>query len=201
MSAPTTQGPAITPSLAADHHPVPGAALEAPPLPEGEAELLALGNELLAEMADVMAERAANAAAERIQLEDLRARYRTVDEPLARRLAGILETLEAIHLQLPIRGGKKSRKLANGVIGTRAKPARVEVLDAAAVIAAVKENAGPDVAEQIVRTVTEEKVDHKALTAWVAMNGWARLPGTEMHEAKVNFYADPLPPAAIGGLR
>jgi phage host-nuclease inhibitor protein Gam len=125
-----------------------------------------------------------------------------VDEPLARRYAGILETLQAVHQQLPIRGGKKSRKLANGTIGTRARPARVEVTDQEAVIAALRElGADAPTLELLVRQVTIEKLDHKALTSFVAAHGWQPLPGTEIHEARENFYADPLPPVAIGGLR
>jgi phage host-nuclease inhibitor protein Gam len=170
-------------------------------LPTEEAELLALGNRLLAELADVEAERAGNAAAEKLTLEEIKGRYRALEEPLARRATGICAQLEAIYLVIPHRGKAKSRKLANGTIGTRARPQRVEVTDAAVAIEAVLENAPGEEAALIVRTVMMEKLDHKALTAYVAAHGWAPLPGTEIHEAEEKFYADPLPPVAIGGAR
>jgi phage host-nuclease inhibitor protein Gam len=175
--------------------------VETPPLPTEEAELLALGNQLLAELADVEAERAANAAAEKLTLEEIKARFRALDEPLARRHAGICATLEAVHQQLPKRGTAKSRKLANGTIGTRSRSRRVEVADADTVIAAVKENAPEEWVAQIIRPVTTEKLSHAQLTAFVAAHGWAPLPGTEIHEAEERFYADPLPPVAHGGAR
>jgi hypothetical protein len=183
---------ALNPALVEDQ--------DAAPLPTEEPELLLLGNQLLAELADVMAERGANAAAEKLQHEAIAGLYRSLDEPLARRYARITATLEAVLGQLPLRG-KKSRRLANGTIGTRSRARRVEVTDEAAVIAAVKEHAHPEQIEQIVKRVSTEKLSHAQLTAWVAEHGWQPLPGTEIREAEEKFYADPLPPAAIGGAR
>lgn len=160
-------------------------------LPASEPDLLVMANRLLAELGGLAGERRANAAAEQIQIESLRARNRMLDEPLARRQVDVEQQLRAIYAQLPRRGKAKSRRLAFGIIGERTKARRVEVTDVDRVIAAVKENAEPDIAALIVRRVEEEKLDHKALTNYMAANQWAELPGTLIHEESESFYATP----------
>jgi Gam-like protein len=165
----------------------PADALE--PLPDNEPELLVYANRLLRETAEVDQERAANAAALRIEADRLKTLYEDLDGPLARRRDVLARELARIYDALPRRGKAKSRKLAFGVIGTRAKAARVVVDDQDALTVALKEHVEPGVYELIVRRVTEEKVDLRALTNYVAANQWQPLPGTTIVEARDDFFA------------
>lgn len=171
--------------------------VEPEPLPDNEPELLVYANRLLREAAEIDGERGANDAALAIEVDRLRTLYGNLDAPLAKRRLGLELELERVYGALPQRGKKKSRALAFGVIGTRVKAARVQVDDQDALLVALKEHVEPGVYELIVRTVMETKVDHRALTNYVAANQWAPLPGTTIVEARDDFYAKTDPAADL----
>ncbi|HYC33075.1 MAG TPA: hypothetical protein VEB59_12355, partial [Gemmatimonadales bacterium] len=91
----------------------------AEPPPEHEPTLLALAGELMDELAEVRAERQANAAAEVVQVERVRRQYADLDYPLATRENRIEGELRRIYAVLPRRGKAKSRRIAGGILGTR----------------------------------------------------------------------------------
>lgn len=159
-----------------------------PPLPSDEAELLVYANRLLFQLGTVESERAANAAAEKIQVESLKQRYREVDEPLARRWTSLEAELARVFSALPLRGNAKSRKLAFGIMGSRTVPERVDVTDEAA----LREDAqgwDPDLASHVFRPMPP-RLDHRALVTLVKSKG-SVPPGCTVIPAREQFYATP----------
>lgn len=193
MSTPTAiPDPAITPHPDAGYHPGPRADQHtdttADVLPTDEPGLLVLANRRLQECEAIDAERGANTAAERIQVESLKARYTELDGPLVRRREGLVRELEAIYAALPHRGSKKSRTLAFGTLGTRTVPERLDVVDEAA----LRNDAHgwePDLMEHVFREVPR-KLDHRALVALVKSKG-ALPAGVTVVPAREEFYVRP----------
>lgn len=155
-----------------------------PSLPSTEPELVAIANAILRDVGDVRGERAANFAAERVEVDRVKAGYAELDLSLARREESLERELERVTRALPLRN-KKSRNLPFGVVGWKSSPVRVEVTDEAA-LRGYLVNDFPLYAK-LTRKVEEVKLDRKAISAYVLETGEV-LAGTQVVPSIERFY-------------
>lgn len=152
------------------------------PPPDQEASWVQLGDRFLRQLADVQGEMAANEAACKAELQRIAQSWVECQQPLQRREARLLEYLEQIARVLPLRG-KKSRKLAAGTVGWREIKPRLEVQDEPKALAWAKANA-----PAVVRTISTEKLDKKALDEKALVTG--EVPdGCTLIDGHEKFYA------------
>jgi phage host-nuclease inhibitor protein Gam len=157
-------------------------------LPDNEPELVALGDRLLRDLQDTRAEKDANDAACKVEVERLKKRFVDLNSPLERKEARLLHMLEQCARALPLRG-KKSRDLAFGRIGWRTHKPRLDVQDDAALMEWVKQQS-LDLTASLLRKKITESIDKKALDAHCLKTG--DLPnGCTLVPAVDQFYAAP----------
>lgn len=157
-------------------------------IPTNEPEVVAFGDRLLRELRDVRAEREANDAACQVEVQRLKDRFTDLDVPLARREGRLLGLLEQVAHALPLRG-KRSRDLAFGRIGWKAKAARLEIEDEEALDQWVKAQ-DFELAAHLIRRRTVESIDKAALDKHALDTG--EMPdGCKLLMAEDRFYANP----------
>lgn len=160
--------------------------LDVGPLPQHEAELIALGDMLLQRLGQSQRERAANAAALKIQQASLAAAYEELDAPMALRERRIETELERILGALPL-NGKKSRKLAFDELAYRTIGARLVVVDEGALRAAASK------ADSTLAELYEEQpaqLNKRALNDRFKGSGEIP-PGCVLVSERQEFYAKP----------
>jgi phage host-nuclease inhibitor protein Gam len=158
-----------------------GVALEAP---MGSAEIDALASELLGRAIAAQADLTRYVAAERHEIMRIEARYDALKSPVVARLRALSEAVCTLAERADF-GKAKSRRVGNGTYGRRAIPARVAVMDTAALLVWAKRNA-----PGLVRTKITEDVPQRAVAQHLDSTG-ELADGCEYLAARDEPFAKP----------